>query len=51
MCVDGKNDLGNNYFGIVVYEIFDGDSALKDMCITWSIRLLFHKDVSVYDHL
>jgi len=51
MFVDGENDLGNNQFGVVVYEVVEGDSALKDMCISWPIHLLFRKDVSVYDHL
>jgi len=29
--VDGENDLSNNHFGVVVYEVFDGGSTLKDM--------------------
>lgn len=49
--VDGKTELGNNNFGIVVCAIVDGDSALRDMCISWPICSLFLNDVSVYDHL
>lgn len=51
MSVDGENDLGDYQFGVVVYEVFEGDSILIDRCISWPVHLLFYKNVSVYDHL
>jgi hypothetical protein len=51
LSVDGEDELGNINFGVVVCAIFDGDSALRNMCISWPIRSLFLKSVSVYDHL
>lgn len=51
MSVDGENDLGDYQFGIVVYEVFEGDSILRDSRICWPVHLLFYKEVSVYDHL
>lgn len=51
MSVDGENDLGDYQFGVVVYEVFEGDSILRDQCLCWPVHLLFYKNVSVYDHL
>lgn len=51
MSVDGENDLGDHQFGIVVLEVSEGDSILRDHCLSWPVNLLFYKNVSVYDHL